>query len=158
MIKSAIFSPCGQYRYQLTRIWDDSLPKAMCIGLNPSTANHEKDDPTINNLTAILRNNGYGGFYMMNLFALISSQPEDLRTTADPVGDNDLHLIQTSLLVSDIIFCYGSFPMAEYRVRKIRQMFTDVKCFGKAKCGNPLHPMALWRRGIKNLDVKIIKF
>ncbi|MFS1813776.1 hypothetical protein ACL8F6_25305, partial [Escherichia coli] len=24
MIKDAIFSPCGKYRYSLSRVWDDS--------------------------------------------------------------------------------------------------------------------------------------
>ena len=43
----AYFSPDRKYRYQLTRIWHQHLPLAMCIGLNPSTANEAEDDPTI---------------------------------------------------------------------------------------------------------------
>ncbi|QBE68839.1 protein of unknown function DUF1643 [Synechococcus sp. WH 8101] len=34
----AIFSDCRTYRYALWRLWDDSRPCAMFIGLNPSSA------------------------------------------------------------------------------------------------------------------------
>ncbi len=47
MIKDAIFSPCGQYRYSLSRVWDESKPYALFIGLNPSYADAEKDDRTL---------------------------------------------------------------------------------------------------------------
>ena len=44
----AEFSKCGKYRYKLWRIWDRKLKLAMCIGLNPSKANSNKNDATIN--------------------------------------------------------------------------------------------------------------
>ena len=47
MKTNAIFSECRKYRYALCRIWDDSKPYAMFIGLNPSTADETEDDPTI---------------------------------------------------------------------------------------------------------------
>jgi hypothetical protein len=86
----ADFSSCGNYRYSLWRIWDEKLPLAMCIGLNPSTANDNKNDQTISYLIKMLRILGYGGFYMTNLFAWISPNPSDLLTCPDPVGENDL--------------------------------------------------------------------
>lgn len=39
--KAAHFSPCGAYRYWLSRVWDESRPKVVFIGLNPSTAGRE---------------------------------------------------------------------------------------------------------------------
>ena len=42
--KSAIFSPCNQYRYSLSRVWNLSQKPALIIGLNPSTADEKKDD------------------------------------------------------------------------------------------------------------------
>ena len=47
--KEAHFSDCGKYRYYLMRQWSD-LPMAMVVGLNPSTADAEDDDPTISAL------------------------------------------------------------------------------------------------------------
>src|SRR5690349_20847302 len=77
--KGADFSECGNYRYRLWRIWDKSLPKAMIIGLNPSKADSEKDDQTISNLRRIMQALGFGGFYMMNCWAYITSKPELLK-------------------------------------------------------------------------------
>jgi hypothetical protein len=50
--RGAEFSPCGKYRYALWRIWDFKKPLAMFIGLNPSTADASKDDPTIKRVRA----------------------------------------------------------------------------------------------------------
>jgi len=47
----AVFSPCEKYRYVLWRTWDDTLPKVVFIGLNPSTAT-----ATIDEAVTILRN------------------------------------------------------------------------------------------------------
>ena len=43
----AKFSACRKYRYALWRNWDESKPSAMIIGLNPSTADENENDPTI---------------------------------------------------------------------------------------------------------------
>ncbi len=144
MKKEAEFSPCGKYRYYLSRIWDTQLPLAMCIGLNPSTANSEEDDPTIRNLTELLKNNGYGGFYMMNLYALISSKPEVLYHVSDNLKDNDYWLVKIAPICQDVIFCWGSFKNISARVKKVQQIIPNIipKCFGKSKKGNPIHPLA----------------
>ena len=44
MIKTAKISPCGQYRYRLGRLWDESLPVCLWIMLNPSKADADIDD------------------------------------------------------------------------------------------------------------------
>lgn len=144
----ATFSECGKYRYKLWRIWNDLYPKAMCIGLNPSTANADKNDPTITNLRSILSKLGFGGFYMVNLFGYISSHPEDLLKVDDPVGYHDQYLkaIQTQCAVT--IFCWGNFKQAEDRVREIVKLFPNAKCFGYNTNGTPYHPLALMYKGL----------
>lgn len=142
--KGAEFSECGKYRYVLWRIWNEQLPKSMCIGLNPSTANSVDDDPTISNLTRILKSCGYGGLYITNLFALISSNPEDLRQCPDPVKDNDAWLNRVyNICGEEIIFCWGAFPMAEYRAKQVVRQYPMAMCFGKNKGGSPKHPLYL---------------
>lgn len=150
--KGAEFSPCGRYRYKLWRIWDPDLPKAMCIGLNPSTANASKNDATINNLIGILTKLGYGGFYMMNLFAWISSKPDDLLTCPDPLGDNENKLKEVEALCNDVILCWGTFKQAEDRRKEVAANYPDAKCFGFNKDGTPFHPRALtYKKGaLKN--------
>ena len=47
MQKDAFLSEDRMYRYGLSRVWDKSRPYVLYIGLNPSTADENKDDPTI---------------------------------------------------------------------------------------------------------------
>ena len=147
-IKEAQFSECGKYRYTLTRIWNLSDPIAMCIGLNPSTADAQDDDTTITNLSKLLFNNGYGSLIMTNLFALISPNPDDLRSCPDPVKDNDKWLDAAFNKCDDVIFCWGAFKQADYRAKKIIDRFPSALCFGKTPTGKPLHPLAatIWQK------------
>lgn len=87
--KGARFSACRNYRYALWRIWDIDKPLVMFIGLNPSTANETTDDPTIRRVVDFAFRWGYGGVYMMNLFAWVTPYPGELATSPDPLGDND---------------------------------------------------------------------
>ncbi len=146
----AEFSKCGKYRYKLWRIWNVSLPKAMCIGLNPSTANAEKNDQTINYLIKMLSVLGYGGFYMMNLFAWISSNPDDLLTCNDALGDNNNKLKEVEAICSDVIICWGNFKQAEQRIKDVLPNYPNAKCFGVSKSGKPLHPLAMMPRNGRN--------
>lgn len=146
----AEFSSCGKYRYKLWRIWDQSLPKAMCIGLNPSTANANTNDQTINYLTRMLTKLGYGGFYMMNLFAWISSKPADLLTCDDPLGNNNNKLKEVEALCQDVIVCWGNFKQATARIKEVLPNYPDAKCFGINKNGTPFHPLAMMYKGIAN--------
>lgn len=146
--KDALFSECGKYRYYLSRVWDEALPFAMCIGLNPSTADRVDDDTTITNLSNLLAGYGYGGFYMTNLFAFVSSEPDDLRSCPNPIQDNDHHLEAIRKSCKDVIFCWGAFKQAEYRSKKVIKMFPGALCFGKNPQGKPFHPLAatIWKR------------
>ena len=61
LLKSdAVFSPDRLHRYGLWRIWDDDLPKVLFIGLNPSTADELKNDPTIRRCIGYAKDWGYG--------------------------------------------------------------------------------------------------
>lgn len=146
----AEFSECGKYRYKLWRIWDEKLPLAMCIGLNPSNANASKDDPTIRILIRVLTKLGYGGFYMCNLFAFISPHPKDLLTVNDAVGENDIKLEEVNSICKDVIFCWGNFKQATERIKNVRYRFSNPLCFGYNQNGTPMHPMSLMYSGEVN--------
>jgi len=146
----AEFSDCKKYRYSLWRIWDETKPLVMCIGLNPSTANSVKTDPTITNLTKMLKLLGYGGFYMMNLFAFISSKPADLLTCEDAIGDNDKKMKEVSEKCSEVIVCWGNFKQADERIKQVLPNYPNAKCFGKTQSGKPFHPLAMMYAGLTN--------
>lgn len=141
IISGATFSDCGNYRYRLWRFWDDS-PKIMFIGLNPSTANADTDDPTIRRVVRFAQDWGYGGVYMMNLFAWVSAYPKDLLTCDDPLGDNDWHLRDVAALCdNNICFAWGAFKQNKERAKLVVMMFPRAVCLGITADGSPKHPL-----------------
>lgn len=139
----ADFSDCRNYRYALWRIWDESKPLVMFIGLNPSTANEVEADPTIESVRRISEHNGYGGFYMMNCWAFVATKPEDLKH--NPVSDewNNNLLTVTASKCKDIVFAWGNFSVVKDKGRdvELKEMFPRAKVIGKNKNGSPKHPL-----------------
>ncbi|MFM7267088.1 MAG: DUF1643 domain-containing protein [Cyanobium sp.] len=82
----AAFSACGRYRWWLGRCWDGALPRLLFVGLNPSRADGQRDDPTLRRLLAYAQAWGYGSLEVLNLFALVSASPQLLLRAGDPVG------------------------------------------------------------------------
>lgn len=86
---SADFSACGHYRYALHRRWSDG-PLVLWVMLNPSTADLQFNDPTLQRCQHYSQRWGYAGFGVCNLFGLRATDPSRLEVVADPVGpDND---------------------------------------------------------------------
>lgn len=136
----AIFSPCGQYRYVLWRKWAAG-PCIMFIGLNPSTANQTKDDPTIRRVKKFAKDWGYSGVYMLNLFAVISSDPKILKKHRDPLGANDNWLVEYGAKCEAVCFAWGNFEEAKDRALTVSNMFPEAVCLGFNKNGTPKHPL-----------------
>lgn len=141
--KGALFSECGQSRYFLFRIWDRSKPLLMFIGLNPSTATEHTDDPTIKRIFEIAKSNDAGGFYMVNLFSIITPYPKVLyERQFHPSGDKNVeHVMKISKLCKRIVFAWGNFD-----TRGRDAVFQ--RAFGKTawalhinKNGSPKHPL-----------------
>ncbi len=108
MKKEAVISNCGNYRYSLTRIWDDSKPKIMFVMLNPSTADADNDDRTISKCIRYASNWGYGGLFVCNLFAYRSADPYELLNVNDPFGENNMmHIKQLIDKVSIVVCAWG---------------------------------------------------
>ena len=80
------------------------------IGLNPSTADEINDDPTIRRCIGFARRWGFGGMYMLNVFAYRSTNPRELRAATDPVGPrNDAALLTTSRRCDMVVACWGAW-------------------------------------------------
>ncbi len=139
-MNGAEFSECGKYRYALWRIWDDNKPFVMFIGLNPSTANESLDDPTIRRVKKFAFDWGYGGVYMMNLFAFVTPYPNELKECKNPLGDNDEWIEKIALKCEKIIFAWGSFPEAEERAKNIMKKFEGYALLINNN-GSPRHPL-----------------
>ena len=87
---NASFSDNRHYRWWLHRQWTFGLGLLLFIGLNPSRADGERDDPTLRRLQAFAKSWGYQELLVVNLFARISPHPSALQRASDPVGvEND---------------------------------------------------------------------
>lgn len=53
--RGASLSRCETYRWTLTRTWSSEGGHVCFIELNPSTADHRKDDPTVRRWTHFAR-------------------------------------------------------------------------------------------------------
>lgn len=80
MARMAVLSDDGRFRYRLQRDWRAELGRVVWIMLNPSTADAERDDPTLRRCIAFTRAWGYGALTVVNLYPLRSPHPRDLRT------------------------------------------------------------------------------
>lgn len=139
----ADFSNDGKHRYRLWRIWDETKPLVMFIGLNPSTANESDDDPTIKSVIRIAKHNGYGGVYMMNCWTYISTDSDKLMVNPMNLEWNNNLLTVTASLCKDVVFAWGNFKIVKdnYRDKELAGMFRNALCIKQNKNGSPVHPL-----------------
>lgn len=87
MISEAGISANKKYRWWLFRCWAGSLPLIIWIMMNPSTADHQKNDPTILKIIRYSTKWGYGAVLVLNIYAFRTSRPENLpQVMKDAVG------------------------------------------------------------------------
>jgi len=144
----ATFSPDRLYRYVLWRMWDADLASVMFVGLNPSTADENLDDPTIRRCMGFAKAWGYGSLFMLNLFALRSTDPTELRATylamGDPMGpDNNRWLRHYGMISAVIVVAWGNHGTLMHRGGIVRGLLGGVYCLGTTKTGQPKHPLYL---------------
>jgi hypothetical protein len=159
----AAFSVCRRYRYHLWREWDPSQPRLLLIMLNPSLADHRRDDHTITKSMAIARHLGCGRLDVGNLAAYRSPHPADLKSAPDPVGPhNDRHL-RRMLKSADLVVCAwganaGALPGRPQAVgqliRRAGHAPFALKLTGE---GHPSHPLARGK-GYFPVEVELVPY
>lgn len=143
MDSGALFSPCRQYRYKLWRIWDASKPALNVIGLNPSTADELKDDPTIRRCISFARDWNHGGLVMTNLFAFRATKPTVMKAQTEPVGaENDRWLKEVAAEAGLVIAAWGNHGAFLNRSEHVRAMMpVKLYCFRLTSKEMPEHPL-----------------
>ena len=142
MKKDAILSEDRKYRYILSRIWDETKPTVLFIGLNPSTADENTDDPTIRRCINFAKSWGYGGIFMANLFAFRSTNPQGLYAEQDPVGSaNDFYIKEYSDKSKLTIACWGNHGNFINRSEEVCKLVNSLYCLDINKSGKPKHPL-----------------
>ena len=122
MHRTALFSPCRTFRYRLGRRWSDGSALAF-VQLNPSTANETADDQTVRRCIHFAQRDGYGGLEGVNLYAYVSTDPEDLRRAGYPVGPgNDLHIAAAARECDRVVLAWGARTQCRRRAEEVLEL------------------------------------
>lgn len=137
----------GKYRYALNRRWGPG-PPLLWVMLNPSTADHDEDDPTIRRVRGFSERLGFQAFIVANLYAARATKPARLLEMDDPIGPRNDSWLQRLFDRHPIaIAAWGAWPNAHGRSDHVEAMARARRCillsFGETKGGAPRHPLYL---------------
>lgn len=139
----------------LWRTWDEDKGHVLFIGLNPSVANENIDDPTIRREVGFAKAWGFGGLYKLNLFALIATDPRELVRAHDAgvgqaaydsvVGLENNEFLEMYSGCSDLtVAAWGERGVYLNRCWDVvGSLPQEVMCLGLNKSGQPKHPLYL---------------
>lgn len=137
----------GRYRYALlVEVNPEGHDGCAFIGLNPSTATELKDDPTMRKCKEFARRWGYRYLWMVNCYALRSTDPKGLKKVADPVGPaNDAVLAVAGAHCMQVVACWGKSATHLARGARVRREMLArgvmLHCLGLNLDGSPEHPL-----------------
>lgn len=149
MIRNAVFSECGLYRYVLERdlrdLFDVERRTLMAVLLNPSRAGFEDDDNTTRRMIDYATVWGFNHYYALNLGALVLTDSKKLKSyKGDIVGpDTDVWIRKLSKDADMIIVGWGNAVPLKSRVVEVLKILEpyDLYCFGKNQDGSPTFPL-----------------
>lgn len=159
--RSALYGPLGinsPYRYLLTRRFQLDLfgttKTCTFVMLNPSTATHEGDDPTIRRCIGYANAWGYSQLVVANLFAIRSTDPKLVYEHTDPIGPQNDELILDAATKAQLVVCAWGSGGASTKVAKdtfrtrsqnVRELLQDFSphLLRLNEDGEPGHPLYL---------------
>lgn len=140
--QKARFSRCKLYRYSLSRSWHGGSGKAVFLGLNPSTADKCRDDPTIRRCVEFAKAWGCNSMEIVNLFAYRATKPVDLKRFPQPIGDaNDRNIARALSSGTLCIACWGNHGKFMNRAAEVQTRHPRLLCLGINQTGQPKHPL-----------------
>lgn len=154
MVKGAVLSDDGMYRYQLIRRWGDGRSHVLWIMLNPSTADASVDDPTIRRCIGFTRAWDFDALTVVNLYAYRETKPENL---IDALGagidirgpENKEHIRRSIAGAGLAVLAWGTGfqPLRKRFVPRLnvegmlREAKVPTVVLGLTKNGTPRHPL-----------------
>jgi hypothetical protein len=153
----ALFDESKIYRYSLKRRWDKEKPNVTYILLNPSKADHLKNDDTFSFCMNYATDSGYGQLEIVNLFAYRCTNSDELKSASLPIVGplNDYYILE-SLEGADLIVAgWGSKGSLRNRDNEVKKLLKghNVLCFSDSRnLQLPRHP------GRLKSDFELIEF
>lgn len=141
---NALFSDDMVYRYALFRGWEEGRESVLFVMLNPSTADAERDDPTVRRCVAYAKRWGFRSMVVVNLYALRATNPRALLKHPEPIGElNDRHISAHALGASRIVCAWGNHGTG--RSQAVVDMLIGaghhLYCLDVNLTGEPVHPL-----------------
>ena len=122
------------------------MGSVLFIGLNPSTADSTKDDPTLRRCVHFAQSRGYGSVSIVNLFAYRSTDPKVLLRLEEPSGPkNDLWIRKLAKISDIVIAAWGNVGSINDRSRHVLDLVPHLYCLKVNRTGEPSHPLYLPR-------------
>jgi hypothetical protein len=145
-LATATFDGTGQYRFRLSRVWDETAGRCVFVMLNPSTADAFRLDATVTRCARFARDWGFGALEVANVFALRSTDPKGLYRHPDPVGDgNDDAIVAAAQSADLVVAAWGVHAALGGRGDGVRALLDDagveLRCLRLTKDGHPGHPL-----------------
>jgi hypothetical protein len=115
------------------------------IGLNPSTADEGRDDPTIRRCLGFARRWGFGLLEVVNVYGLCATEPRALWDAPDPVGPENDRVLSAVLERADLVVAAWGVHARRERIAELRWALEDVEihALGLTQGGAPRHPLYL---------------
>ena len=124
----------------------------ICFGINPSTANDEKDDPTISKIRKIASENNCDGWIMLNLYPQRATNPNDMHIkAADDLTVKNYEVIRSVFNIYSNALTLASWGNAIEKRKYLKDCLKEILaidpdrkwvCRGKLTVkGNPRHQL-----------------
>lgn len=145
----ADISEDGIYRYSLSRRLSMGERAILFVGLNPSTADGLKDDPTIRKCAGFARQWGFDWLFMGNLHAYRSTDPKALYRGIEPtttIGPRNLDALTWMHQKAEVVVA----AWGQNKLNRHAKAYANV-VLGWSNChalgfnadGTPRHPLYL---------------
>lgn len=142
--KSAIYSDCEKYRYELRRVWNHKEKLVCWIMLNPSTADAEHNDPSVQRCMNYTKSWKYGGVIITNLFGLRSTDPKKLWSTNEPIGPGNEEFIINADKEADLtVMAWGIHGLYKNQAQHILNFLRQPHFLSLTRNCCPRHPLYL---------------
>lgn len=142
MEKDATLSIDGTYRYSLTRKWNPLGPSVCWVMLNPSTADADIDDPTIRRCIRFSQDWGYASMEVVNLFALRATNPKELLTHPQPIGEMNRYCVGRAMdRATRVVAAWGANKAVSRNPLRHDVEALNPFVLGVTKNLSPKHPL-----------------
>lgn len=153
MIRDAVISDDGLYRYLLSRTWDPTCPPMTFVMLNPSSADAAVDDPTIRRCIGFAKREGCGSVWVVNRYAFRTHRPKYVVAAAKAgvhvAGPENYHRVREAFALTKIgggimVAAWGAhLPTLEKHWPATPVDRDRLYCLGHTAEGHPRHPLYL---------------